>query len=120
MKAKELGRFGEDQAKLYLEGKGYLLVERNFRCRWGEIDLIMLDRGQLVFIEVKARASFRFGRPEEAIGSQKIRRMRRLVGFYLAQHSSPSHWGLRLDAVAVDVEGASGRVLDIRHYCNIG
>lgn len=119
MHTKKIGRSGETAALHYLQSLGYRLIQRNFHCRYGEIDLIMQDARQLVFVEVKARTSHRFGRPEDAITQQKIRKLRQLIAFYL-QKGAPPHSGLRLDAVAIDLEDPTHRVLDIRHYQNIG
>lgn len=119
MNAKELGRYGEGVALHYLEGRGYQLIERNYNCRYGEIDLVMQQGRELVFVEVKARTSDRFGAPEDAVTRQKIRKLRQVIAAYL-QQGAPRHYGLRLDAVAIDLELPSKRVLNIRHYQNIG
>lgn len=120
MNNRELGRHGEDAALRYLKQRGYRLIERNFYCRYGELDLIMQQGRQLVFVEVKARTSCRFGYPEDAVTSQKLRRLRQSIAVYLEQGQAPRHDGLRLDAIAVDLERPSYRVVDIRHYQNIG
>ncbi|NLY54713.1 MAG: YraN family protein [Firmicutes bacterium] len=119
MRANQVGRYGEDAALRYLEDQGYRLVERNFHTRYGELDLIMLEGQQLVFVEVKARTSLRYGQAEEAITWRKLQKMRQLVAIYLAQ-GAPRHRGIRLDAVAVDIEPKTLRTLSIRHYKNIG
>ena len=62
-----LGREGERVAERYLKKKGYTLVERNYRCRGGEVDLIVLDRRVVVFVEVKTRTDHGFGTPLEAV-----------------------------------------------------
>ena len=78
-----LGLLGEETALAYLSGRGYRLLERNYRCNLGEVDLIMLDGHILVFIEVNARRSERYGEPQEAVGSVKQARIRRLAEHYL-------------------------------------
>lgn len=82
-----LGRAGEDLAAAYLEGRGMTIVERNFRCPRGEIDIIARDGDELVFVEVKTRRSLRLGSPLEAITPVKLVRIRRLVGIWLSRQT---------------------------------
>jgi putative endonuclease len=102
-----LGRYGEDRALNYLISLGYQILERNWRGKQGEIDLIARDGERLVFIEVKTRSSNDFGHPLEAITSVKLARMRRLVAEW-CQVRGVSSVMVRLDALAVIVRG--GRV----------
>ncbi|MFT4028667.1 MAG: YraN family protein [Protaetiibacter sp.] len=96
----ELGRRGERLAERYLLARGYRLVERNWRCRHGEIDLVARDGDTLVFVEVKTRTSTAFGHPFEAITPAKLARLRRLAGLWCETH--PRERGrVRIDAVAV-------------------
>ena len=67
----ELGKAGEDVSCIYLEQIGYRIIERNFHCRQGEIDIIAKDRDEYVFIEVKTRSNTFFGRPKEAVNRPK-------------------------------------------------
>lgn len=67
MEREELGRFGENMAAQYLEGEGYEILARNFRCRLGEVDLIAAKDEELAFVEVKTRSQDDFGRPAEAL-----------------------------------------------------
>ena len=83
MKTTELGKIGEEFAANLLELQGYRILERNFRCRTGEIDLIAEKDGEISFVEVKTRRSARFGRPAEAVSTEKQRRMRKTAEFYL-------------------------------------
>jgi putative endonuclease len=119
MNTRELGRLGEEAALRYLQERGYRLIARNFHCPYGELDLIMQQGRQLVFVEVKARTSNRFGQPEDAIGRQKMRRLRQAIGIYL-QQEAPRYQGMRLDAIAIELEPHTYRVVDLRHYQNIG
>ena len=79
----KLGDWGEDQAAGYLEKKGYKLIERNFRCKTGEIDLIAWHVGVLCFFEVKTRKSLDFGQPSEAVTRVKQQHIRRTAQVYL-------------------------------------
>ena len=96
----ELGKRGEAIAARYLWGAGYEIVERNWRCRLGEIDLVARDGDELVFVEVKTRSSVAFGHPLEAITLQKLARLRRLAAAWCEAHPG-RHAGIRIDAVAV-------------------
>lgn len=69
--SKSLGQQGEEVAVQYLQAHGYKILERNFRCKVGEVDIIAEDEGNLVFVEVKARSSKLFGNPAEAVTSRK-------------------------------------------------
>ena len=96
----DLGRRGERLAEQHLLARGYLLVARNWRCRQGEINLVVRDGDALVFVEVKTRSSTAFGHPFEAITPVKLARLRRLAGEWCAAH--PDERGrIRIDAVAV-------------------
>jgi putative endonuclease len=96
----DLGRRGEQVAADYLAGAGMTLVERNWRCPQGEIDIVARDGAELVFVEVKTRSSTGFGHPLEAITVAKLARLRRLAAAWCAAHPGP-HGLIRIDAVAV-------------------
>lgn len=100
MSTLELGRAGEDLAAAHLEACGWQIVERNLRLRRGELDIVALAHTTLVFVEVKTRRSFVTGVPQAAVTPDKLRRLRRLVGEYLMEHSTP-HRDVRIDVVAV-------------------
>jgi putative endonuclease len=97
---KLLGREGEDRAARFLAKRGYRILERNFRTPSGEIDLIALHQGEVVFVEVKTRTSDTFGAPELAVTPQKQRRMAKAALGYLRRrklHQVPC----RFDVVAI-------------------
>jgi len=79
-----LGKEGERVAELYLKHKGYKLVERNYRCSAGELDLIVLDRRVIVFVEVKTRSGPGFGSPLEAVEFHKQRKMIQAAQYFLS------------------------------------
>jgi putative endonuclease len=96
----ELGRDGEDAAAEYLTRHGMQVVTRNWRCRYGEIDIIAREGAVLVFCEVKTRRGTAFGVPLEAITARKLSRIRRLAALWLEEaggHRGP----VRIDAVGV-------------------
>lgn len=100
MAAKDtLGRRGEQLAAEHLEAAGLTIVDRNWRCSLGEIDLVARDGDETVFIEVKTRAGLGYGHPLEAITAVKLARLRRLAAAWCEVHGGPHR--IRLDAVAV-------------------
>ena len=78
-----LGREGEERAEKFLRSVGYKVIERNFKTPFGEIDLIAYKKKVLVFIEVRARTSYNFGRPEESICQEKKKKISRVASLYL-------------------------------------
>ena len=96
----DVGRRGEDCAAEYLVRCGYTLIERNWRCSQGEIDLIVARGGDVVFVEVKTRSGTGYGHPFEAITVAKLARLRRLAGAWCEQ-TALSARRIRIDAIAV-------------------
>jgi putative endonuclease len=94
------GAWGEDLALRYLTRRGYRLVERNYRTRRGEIDLILRREEVLVFVEVKLRRTTGFGDPLEAVTPSKQKTLRRLAEQYLADHE-PQFDTLRFDVIGI-------------------
>jgi putative endonuclease len=104
-------RRGEGLAAAFLRLKGYTIEARNWRCAFGEIDIVARDGDTLVFVEVKARRDRSAGTPEEAVDLRKRRRLVRLAQAYLARRTGPEQ-PCRFDVIAVE----TGRVLPtIRH-----
>jgi putative endonuclease len=94
------GAWGEDLALRYLLRRGYRLLERNYRQRRGEIDLIVRDKDVLVFVEVKLRRSKGFGDPLEAVTARKQATIRSLAEQYLAENQ-PDFETLRFDVIGI-------------------
>lgn len=96
-----LGREGEDYAVEYLRALGMVVVERNWRCREGEIDVIAFDEecDTLVIVEVKTRRTTTFGSPVEAVNPAKVRRLRQLAYAWMREHP------VGVGAVRIDVVG---------------
>ncbi|MBO9577813.1 MAG: YraN family protein [Microbacteriaceae bacterium] len=109
----ELGRRGEQLAADYLTAGGHRVLDRNWRCPRGELDLVTLDRGQVVAVEVKTRTSLDFGHPFEAIDRRKLERVYRLGWAWCAAHERAGA-AVRVDAVAV-VLGRRGERAVIEH-----
>jgi len=96
----ELGPAGERVACRYLRDKGYKILARGFRCPYGEIDVVALDRDTIVFVEVKTRSDERAADLEEAVRPAKIRRLTRAAKVYLQRKRVPDH-PARFDFVGV-------------------
>jgi putative endonuclease len=108
MDSREIGALGEKIAARYLTGMGYVIRERNFRSREGEIDIIAEKDDFLVFIEVRTRRSLSFGTPEESVTAQKKERLIALTQAYMEDREDlPSSW--RIDVVALEL-GPKGQV----------
>jgi putative endonuclease len=97
----ELGNYGEDLAAQALEERGYEILERRYRTRHGEIDIVARSRETLVFVEVKARTTSEFGTAAEAVTRWKQRRLARMAADYLARHNL-TDCPCRFDVVAID------------------
>ena len=109
-----LGRTGERLAAEALMSNGYSILERNFRCRLGEIDLVAEEEQDLVFVEVKARRGVASGLPEDALTIRKRRKLIEVASYYLDLHAcSDRSW--RIDVVAVQFS-SSGKLEEIRMY----
>ena len=97
------GKYGEDLACEFLKKQDYKILERNFRIRGGEIDIIALDGQTLVYVEVKTRSSHRFGLPEESVTPWKIKFLERAAKFYRNNRQNNKLPNLeRIDVVSVD------------------
>ena len=110
-----LGAAGEAAAARYLERHGFRVLEANVRCRLGELDIVALERGFVVFVEVKSNRGGRYGAPEEMVTPAKQRRLLRLAAWYLQGRGWLGR-PARFDVVAVDWDqGGAG---SIRHIPN--
>lgn len=111
---RETGRAAEEAAALHLLDLGYAILERNWRCRSGEIDLIAQDGDALVFVEVRSRRNpYRFGTAVEAVTPRKTAQVRSVAQVYLAM--KPVRTGpIRCDVVAVTFDGL-GEVAELKH-----
>ena len=108
------GQQGEDAAARYLRRKRYRIEERNFRCRHGEIDLVAIFHGTVVFVEVKTRQSTRFGMPQEAVSTAKQARIVRVAQAYLQQRNWQER-PVRFDVIAVRIAGERTDIEHIEH-----
>jgi putative endonuclease len=96
------GAAAEAQAQQHLESAGLRLIARNWRCRGGELDLVMSDRGAIVFVEVRSRASSAYGSAAESINASKQARVTHAARSFLSQHPEYAERPARFDVVAFD------------------
>ncbi len=106
------GAWGEELALRYLEERGYVLIERNYRTRYGELDLILRKENTLVFAEVKLRRGLSFGDPLEAVTPRKQATIRSLAERYLSE-KEPDFDTLRFDVVGILVGAGTRRIVHI-------
>jgi putative endonuclease len=114
---KALGDFGERLSAEFLQAHGMLILDRNWRCSAGELDIVAADGGVIVGCEVKTRSSDRFGTPLEAVTADKAARLHRLVQRWAADHRA-RYAGLRVDVIAVRVR--RHHPVTIRHIVGVG
>ena len=115
----EIGARGEQLAVEHLTAQGWRMLARNWRCRYGELDVIAEDVGSrtVVFVEVKTRTGDGFGGLAEAVTTQKVRRIRRLAALWLAEQDS-HWWGVRIDVIGVRI--GRTRTPEIIHVRGVG
>jgi putative endonuclease len=112
---KLLGNFGERSAEGYLIKNKYKIIDRNYRCKFGEIDIVALEKDNLVFIEVKTRTTEKYGNPSDAINFIKKKHMTKTALNYIS-HKKMEKYFCRFDVVEVFAEIADSdfRVVDIK------
>jgi putative endonuclease len=111
----DLGARGEDLAAAWYTSRGYTVLGRNWRCRDGELDLVVAHGGRVVFCEVKTRRGSTFGAPAEAVTAEKQRRLRRLATRWLAEQP-PGGRGfaeVRFDVACVSLRGGAAPDLEV-------
>ena len=106
------GRKGEDLAVDFLAAHGYDIIERNYRKKFGEIDIVARDGATLCFIEVKTRITDAYGHPFEAVTPSKQRVIRRLAAVYLADHRIGDEL-IRFDVIGVFFPDGAGPVVEL-------
>ncbi len=118
MNKQEKGNTGEKLACSALKKKGYRIIEQNYRCRYGEIDIIARHKDFLVFIEVRSKTGASFGSPEESITSRKKQRLVSTALDYLSGHGKPDeNW--RFDFVAIRFHDGQVKQSDVEILQNV-
>jgi putative endonuclease len=110
----QTGKEGERIAANFLKKSGYRIIETNFRCAIGEIDIIAWDKNELVFIEVKTRTSGELGFPEQAVGIKKQKKMSQLALWYL-QKKNTKDTATRFDVLAIMILPAGNEIKLIKN-----
>ncbi len=108
----QTGQSGEKLAVEFLKKQGFKIIATNFKCRFGEIDIIAIESGTLVFIEVKTRSSNQFGLPEEAVGYRKIQHIIKSAQIYRSTHKNLPI-GDRVDVIAIEKVGNEVKRLEL-------
>lgn len=100
MKRKKLGNLGEQIALEYLQKENYKIVERNFYCKQGEIDIIAYREKEIIFVEVKTRTNNSFGRPAEAVNITKLKHIKQVANYFLCKNNLLEKF-IRFDVIEV-------------------
>ena len=118
------GAIGEDIACEFLRKKGFTVIERNFRRKWGEIDIIVKDKsGNIIFVEVKTirqsgNSAFSWIRSEDNLTKSKLEKLQRTASLYMGNHKSEASW--RIDLIAITIHGSiSDNLTNIMKDCEI-
>ena len=119
MNRQELGKLGERLARDTIKRKGYRILETNFRCRSGEIDIVAQQKDCLVFVEVRTKSNLNFGSPEESITAIKKQRLVSSAFTYIETHQDlPSLWRIDVVAIETNLEGKLKRIEIIEDAVN--
>jgi putative endonuclease len=111
MKRRETGILGENLACEFLAHNGYRIIEKNFRCPGGEVDIVTQQEDTLVFVEVRTKRSRRFGGPEESITPVKMEKLRTVAAYYWQSHRGlPDSWRIDVVAIQMDSRGRVSRI----------
>ncbi len=116
----KLGSEGERAARSYLQSQGYNILECNYRCRYGEIDIVATDGEDMVFVEVRTKRSKSFGTPEESLSKAKQRRLILTSESYLqACEALPDHWRIDLVSVRFSPGTETPRIDHMKHAVQV-
>ncbi len=101
-----LGKHGEDLACKYLDNNNYKIIQRNFRCKQGEIDIIALDKNYIVFVEIKSRTSNKYGLPSESVTQRKMKHIIKAATYFLYMNHL-ENVNTRIDVIEVYVKNGT-------------
>lgn len=119
MNKREIGELGEHYAEQFLISQDYRILQKNYHCRWGEVDIVAVSpQNELVFVEVKTRRSMKLGLPEASLTYRKVNRLIKTAMTYMmdAEHMNFRTW--RIDLLALKL-GRRGQLQDIKHFQSI-
>ncbi len=112
-----LGKFGEDLAVSYLKKHGYSIIDRNFKARYGEIDIICIQEDTIVFVEVKTRVGAAFGKPEEAVTPRKLHEVIQTAQYFMVTHKNVPE-AMRIDVIAIELT-RNKEVISFNHLISV-
>lgn len=113
----ETGKSGEDIAVEYLEKKGYTIMERNFKCNQGEIDIIAIDKQEIVFVEVKTRSNKNYGLASEAVNKQKKKHLVGAIKYYIYVRNLENDF-IRIDVIEIYINDKKAYINHIKQAIN--
>ena len=113
----KLGNIGEQLAVSYLQKHGYHIIDRNFKARYGELDIICEKDAVLIFVEVKTRIGEKFGKPEESVTPWKLREVVKTAEFYKMTHDKLPE-ALRIDVIAIQLN-EENQTISFNHIKNV-
>lgn len=113
-----VGSIGEQIASSYLLTNHFKILERNFRARYGEIDIVALDGPTLVFVEVKTRSTPAYGSPESSVTPRKLREIIQTGEYYLLLHPKQTR-NMRIDVIAIMLDPVSWEAVSLRHLRSV-
>jgi putative endonuclease len=112
MEKRNLGRRGEQTAEQFLRAQGYVIVARNYRCTYGEIDLVVRDRDTLVFVEVRTQSGPAFGDPLESVTQRKQRQIAKAALHYVVRHGIENQ-ALRFDVIGISWNNSAPQIAHV-------
>lgn len=110
----EIGKKGEDIAEKYLKINGYEIINRNYRCKSGEIDIIAKEKGEIVFIEVKTRTDLKCGYPAEAVDNTKKKHLYKVAEYFLYRNNLLDIF-CRFDVIEIYLTGKKCNIIHLRN-----
>ena len=110
---KDFGNTGEKMAAEYLKKQGYIILEKNFYCKQGEIDIIAKDKNEIVFVEVKSRSDIGYGCPSEAVNKEKIRHLYKTAKYFLYKNKILNNF-TRFDVIEILIKNGRFNINHIK------
>ena len=118
MQRKITGKVGEKIARQYFLDMGARLVAQNWHCRYGELDLVVIKDGKLIFVEVKSKISNRFGYAVEALTRKQLKRITKSCFCFLQEMTLVKFTGWRIDLIALELD-SNHKLIDLQHFKSI-
>jgi len=118
IKRQKIGKYGESAATEFLKQNGYTIIERNYRCKLGEIDIIALDKETIAFIEVRVKKTYKFGHPKATITPKKMRKISLTALYYLKINNKLNNKA-RFDVVAISLFEPENKIELIKNAFNL-